>query len=90
MTSPLSPALDHVLVTRSTVDQWRREARYPAGRIGLFFGVRTGIYFCDPLDPSDFDFYPLSTFPDGVILFERGVSAYRAFLELHPEAEIIF
>lgn len=87
---PISPALDHVLVTHAAIEDWRQEARYPTGRIGVIFGVRTAIHFCDPLDPLDFDFYPLPTFPDGVLLFERGVSAYWAVRELHPNWEIIF
>jgi hypothetical protein len=90
MANPIAPALDHVLLTRSRVDQWRRENKYPRGRIGVFFGVRTAIHFCDRLDPIDFDFWPLTTFPDGVILLERGVSAFRAYRELHPDSEVIF
>lgn len=88
--SPISPALDHVLVTRAQIDQWRRGAKYPRGRIGIIFGVKTAIYFCDDLDPLNFDFWPLSTFPDGIVMFERGVLAHRAVRELHPNWEIIF
>jgi hypothetical protein len=90
MASPIAPALDHVLLTRDRVNQWRRENKYPRGRIGVFFGVRTAIHFCDRLDPIAFDFWPLSTFPDGVILLERGVSAFRAYRELYPDSEVIF
>lgn len=90
MDNSISPALNHALITRRQVARWRREARYPVGRIGVFFGTRTAIFFSGDVDPLDFDFYPLATFPDGILLLERGVSAYRAYRELHPDAEIIF
>lgn len=83
-------ALDCVLITRAQVNQWRRESRYPRGRIGVFFGTGTALHFCEGVSPLEFDFYPLHAFPNGVLLFERGVTAYRAFLELHPNLEVIF
>jgi hypothetical protein len=90
MANPIAPALDHVLLTREHVDKWRRENKYPRGRIGIFFGVRTAIHFCDRLDPVDFDFWPLAAFPNGTVQLERGILARCAFIELHPEAEVIF
>lgn len=88
--SPISPALDCVLITRAQIAQWRRENKYPTGRIGVFFGTKTVVHFCDGVNPLEFDFYPLHTFPNGVLLFERGVLAYRAFIELHPDSEVVF
>jgi hypothetical protein len=85
-----SPALDYVFVTRALVSQWRQQAKYPRGRIGAFFGPNTGLHFCSGVDPLDFDFYVLPNFPNGVLLFERGYTAYKAFAEICPDREIIF
>lgn len=82
--------MDHVLVTRSAVDDWRRKADYPKGRIGVFFGVRTAICFCDGVDPREFDFYPIPQIANGFLLFERGPVARKKFRELGPMWEVIF
>lgn len=86
----VAPALDHVLITRSAVSEWRRQARYPKGRIGIFFGVSTGVHFCDGLNPLDYDFYPVPSLANGFVLFEKGAAAYRAFRSIGPDWEIIF
>ena len=80
----------HVLMTRSAVDRWRRAAGYPKGRIGVFFGTRTTIGFGDQVSPLDFDFYPTPDLEDGILLLDRGLSAYKLFRELDPDWEIIF
>lgn len=85
-----SPALDHVLVTRAAVEQWRRERQYPRGRIGVFFGTKTGLHFCAGVNPLDFDFYPMPQMQNGIALFERGLVARRAFVTACPDLEIIF
>jgi hypothetical protein len=85
-----SPALDCVIITQANIDKWRRENKYPTGRIGVIFGTQTAIHCCEGVDPKGFDFYPITTFPNGILLFERGVLAYRAFRDLHPTWEIIF
>lgn len=79
-----------VMLTRAAVQNWRQSRNYPHGRIGVFFGVRTSIAFADGVDPLDFDFYPIPGLANGILLLDRGLSAYKTFREIDPDWEIIF
>lgn len=86
----MTQTLKHAVVTRTTVDLWRKVACFPQGRIGVFFGVQTALFFGDGLDPADFDFYPVPKLAQGVFMLDRGYTAQATFLDLDPAWEIIF
>lgn len=84
------PDCEPVFVTRKALDAWRQRHDAPRARLGIYFGLRTSIWFLDGIEPTSFEFFPMRGIGDGYILLERATIARRQYAELFPDADGIF